>query len=82
MRRHAGRRWPGSGPISIPSPMSVRPLSGVRVLDFSTLLPGPLFTLLLAEAGVVLGKTYPRPIVEHGMARDRALAALSAMREA
>ncbi|MEB2317436.1 MAG: CaiB/BaiF CoA-transferase family protein [Pseudomonadota bacterium] len=31
--------------------MSVRPLSGVRVLDFSTLLPGPLFTLLLAEAG-------------------------------
>jgi len=27
------------------------PLSGVRVLDFSTLLPGPLATLLLAEAG-------------------------------
>ena len=28
-----------------------RPLKGVRVLDFSTLLPGPLATLLLAEAG-------------------------------
>jgi alpha-methylacyl-CoA racemase len=27
------------------------PLSGVMVLDFSTLLPGPLATLLLAEAG-------------------------------
>ncbi|MBE0625891.1 MAG: CoA transferase [Burkholderiales bacterium] len=28
-----------------------QPLSGVCVLDFSTLLPGPLATLLLAEAG-------------------------------
>ena len=28
-----------------------RPLAGVTVLDFSTLLPGPLATLLLAEAG-------------------------------
>ena len=28
-----------------------RPLDGIRVLDFSTLLPGPLATLLLAEAG-------------------------------
>jgi alpha-methylacyl-CoA racemase len=27
------------------------PLTGIRVLDFSTLLPGPLTTLLLAEAG-------------------------------
>jgi crotonobetainyl-CoA:carnitine CoA-transferase CaiB-like acyl-CoA transferase len=27
------------------------PLSGLRVLDFSTLLPGPMATLLLAEAG-------------------------------
>jgi crotonobetainyl-CoA:carnitine CoA-transferase CaiB-like acyl-CoA transferase len=30
---------------------SRQPLAGVRVLDFSTLLPGPLATLLLAEAG-------------------------------
>lgn len=28
-----------------------KPLHGIRVLDFSTLLPGPLATLLLAEAG-------------------------------
>src|SRR5512139_108924 len=28
-----------------------QPLSGVLVLDFTTLLPGPLATLLLAEAG-------------------------------
>ena len=27
------------------------PLSGIKVLDFSTLLPGPLATLMLAEAG-------------------------------
>lgn len=27
------------------------PLSGVKVLDFSTLLPGPLATLMLSEAG-------------------------------
>ena len=29
----------------------MQPLAGVRVLDFSTLLPGPLATLMLAEAG-------------------------------
>ncbi|HTE13966.1 MAG TPA: CoA transferase [Burkholderiales bacterium] len=29
----------------------MQPLSGVKVLDFSTLLPGPLATLILAEAG-------------------------------
>jgi alpha-methylacyl-CoA racemase len=29
----------------------MRPLQGILVLDFSTLLPGPLATLLLAEAG-------------------------------
>src|SRR2546423_1124755 len=30
---------------------NMQPLDGVRVLDFSTLLPGPMATLLLAEAG-------------------------------
>ena len=29
----------------------MQPLAGIRVLDFTTLLPGPLATLLLAEAG-------------------------------
>ncbi|TIS79951.1 MAG: CoA transferase [Mesorhizobium sp.] len=29
----------------------MRPLAGITVLDFSTLLPGPLASLLLAEAG-------------------------------
>src|SRR5688500_14203528 len=28
-----------------------QPLAGIRVLEFSTLLPGPLATLILAEAG-------------------------------
>lgn len=31
--------------------MSRQPLSGVRVLDLSTLLPGPMASLMLAEAG-------------------------------
>ena len=30
--------------------------------------------------GVTLGKTYPRPIVDHGLARARALAALGALK--
>jgi crotonobetainyl-CoA:carnitine CoA-transferase CaiB-like acyl-CoA transferase len=32
------------------------PLEGVRVLDFSTLLPGPLASLILAEAGAQVTK--------------------------
>jgi deoxyribodipyrimidine photo-lyase len=31
---------------------------------------------VLASAGVVLGKTYPLPVVDHAAARVRALAAL------
>ena len=34
----------------------MRPLEGLFVLDFSTLLPGPLATLLLAEAGAEVVK--------------------------
>ena len=33
--------------------------------------------LILRAAGVTLGQTYPRPIVDHGFARERALQALS-----
>src|SRR5579885_1879295 len=36
------------------------PLAGIRVLDFSTLLPGPLATLILAEAGAEVIK-FERP---------------------
>jgi deoxyribodipyrimidine photo-lyase len=35
---------------------------------------------LLLEAGVELGKQYPRPVVEHEAARKRALAALASMK--
>ncbi len=39
----------------------MRPLEGVFVLDFSTLLPGPMSTLLLAEAGAEVVKV-ERPV--------------------
>ncbi len=35
----------------MPNSTRVRPLEGIKVLDFSTLLPGPMAGLLLAEAG-------------------------------
>ena len=35
----------------MPESQSVQPLAGVKVLDFSTLLPGPMAGLMLAEAG-------------------------------
>jgi len=34
----------------------MQPLDGVKVLDFSTLLPGPMATLILAEAGATVIK--------------------------
>ncbi|MGA1805194.1 cryptochrome/photolyase family protein [Rhizobium sp. HT1-10] len=37
---------------------------------------------VLDKAGVVLGQTYPHPIVDHGIARDRALKAYSAVKDA
>ncbi|WP_428852591.1 CaiB/BaiF CoA transferase family protein [Imbroritus primus] len=39
----------------------MQPLQGIKVLDFSTLLPGPLCTLLLAEAGAEVLKL-ERPV--------------------
>jgi crotonobetainyl-CoA:carnitine CoA-transferase CaiB-like acyl-CoA transferase len=44
------------------------PLSGIKVLDFSTLLPGPLATLLLAEAGAEVVKI-ERPGIGDDMRR-------------
>ena len=37
---------------------------------------------VLAKAGIRLGETYPHPIVDHGTARDRALAAFRSIRQA
>ena len=37
---------------------------------------------VLAQAGVVLGKTYPAPIIDHGFARQRALDALATTKTA
>lgn len=36
---------------NVPGINAQQPLAGIKVLDFSTLLPGPLATLILAEAG-------------------------------
>ena len=41
--------------------------------------PWELSSAELRSSGVVLGKTYPNPIVDHGFARDRALAAFQAL---
>lgn len=35
---------------------------------------------VLERAGIELGKTYPKPIIDHGFARDRALAAYKKLR--
>ncbi len=36
---------------------------------------------VLRDAGVELGRTYPKPIVDHGVARQRALQALTTMKQ-
>jgi deoxyribodipyrimidine photo-lyase len=48
----------------------LKSLDGEAIHSPSTAMP-----LELARAGIVLGKTYPKPMVEHSQARDRALAA-------
>lgn len=49
--------------------MTELPLSGLKVLDFSTLLPGPLAGLMLAEAGADVIKI-ERPDGEDGRRRE------------
>ncbi|MFN3835176.1 MAG: cryptochrome/photolyase family protein [Glycocaulis sp.] len=36
----------------------------------------------LRQAGIVLGSTYPKPVIDHSKARERALAAFSSLKEA
>ena len=38
--------------------------------------------LELADAGIRLGKTYPAPIIDHKVGRERALAAYATVRNA
>jgi alpha-methylacyl-CoA racemase len=45
------------------------PLQGIRVLDFTTLLPGPLATLILAEAGATVVKVERPPGGDPGRGR-------------
>src|SRR5579885_1366993 len=51
MRRRGARASPRSGSAAAARIEPMRPLEGLRVLDFTTLLPGPMATLILAEAG-------------------------------
>lgn len=54
------------------------PLAGVRILDFSTLLPGPLATLMLAEAGAEVIKVERPPEGDPMRARPAEFAMLNA----
>ena len=52
-----------------------------RLPDAALHSPWAADPAVLSRAGVVLGKTYPHPIVEHGFARQRALASLKTITE-
>jgi deoxyribodipyrimidine photo-lyase len=50
-----------------------------KLSDSDIHAPWEATPMALAAAGVVLGKDYPHPIVDHGFARTRALAAYKAL---
>jgi alpha-methylacyl-CoA racemase len=54
------------------------PLAGIKVLDFGTLLPGPLAGLLLAEAGADVIKIERRGVGDEMRTYDSKLGADSA----
>jgi len=55
-------------------------LRGLSASDIHA--PWEVPDLILAQAGVTLGHTYPQPIVDHGAARQRALAAFETIKRA
>ena len=60
-------------PISTPSPMTLLPALAT-VPDKYVHEPWTMPPLLQAELGCVVGRDYPAPIVDHGFARQRAIA--------
>src|SRR3954451_4555490 len=50
------RHGPDNLSLPVGAGSMIQPLHGLLVLDFSTLLPGPLATLMLAEAGAEVVK--------------------------
>ena len=73
----------------VPSPRSsvaptiatvpVRAFASRRVVTGRSSTRG--FGTPMTGAGVALGKTYPKPVVDHATARDRVLAAFKGLRE-
>jgi deoxyribodipyrimidine photo-lyase len=72
-----GRRFDPSGAYVRRWVPELARVPDARIHDPWTMTPGEQ-----ADAGVLIGVDYPVPIVEHALARDRALAVYAAAREA